>query len=49
MLNEVDELQAEKNKLQQQLQTYQKEKLRWSHGVTLNPQACRVCTMPDWQ
>ena len=26
VLNEVDELQAEKNKLQQQLQTYQKEK-----------------------
>lgn len=28
VLNEVDELQAEKNKLQQQLQTYQKEKVR---------------------
>ncbi len=48
VLNEVDELQAEKNKLQQLLQTYQKEKKqRWNLGGTLNLQACHVCMMPD--
>lgn len=49
VLNEVDELQAEKNKFNSSCRPIRRKKLRWSHGATLNPQVCRVCTMPDWQ
>lgn len=49
VLNEVDELQAEKISCNSSCRPIRRKKLRWSHGVTLNPQVCRVCTMPDWQ
>lgn len=47
VLNEVDELQAERINCNSNCKLTRKKKLRWNLGAILNLQVCRVCTMPD--